>query len=230
MIRCPGCGNAMQRLTVDGVLGRQIDVDLCMQCRAFWFDPYETLHLTPASTLKIFSLIADKSGDARPSSFPNDCYCPKCGARLQLTHDRQRNTVFQYWRCDREHGRFTPFVDFLREKDFIRPLSPEQLAELRANVQVVNCSNCGAAIDLAHDSVCSHCVSPISVLDVKKMVELAKGVPSPQPSAQRVPQPATDEAHIHALLMSQSIRDSSSLNLIDEGLQAISGWLSNLLE
>jgi len=219
MIRCPGCGNAMQRLTVEGVLGRQIDVDLCMQCRAFWFDPYETLHLTPASTLKIFSIIAEKSGDAT-SSFPTECYCPKCGARLHLAHDRQRNTPFQYWRCEREHGRFTPFVDFLREKDFIRPLSPEQLAELRANVQVVNCSNCGAAIDLAHDSVCSHCGSPISVIDVKKMVELAKGVATPQAAAAPPP----------IVFFPQARDDRASFNLVDEGLRAISGWLANLLD
>jgi len=30
--------------------------------------------------------------------------------------------------------------DFLREKDFIHPLSPQQINELRKNIQIVKCS------------------------------------------------------------------------------------------
>jgi len=226
-IPCPGCGSAMQRVTVDAVLGRTVDVDLCMRCRAFWFDPFETMHLTPASTLKLFSMIADGSGNAAPSSFPKECYCPKCGSRLSLAHDRQRNTPFQYWRCDREHGRFTPFIDFLREKDYIRPLSGAQLEQLRQNVQVVNCSNCGASIDLTRDSICSHCGSPISVLDVKKMVELAKGVDTPGVVP---PHELThDDGPVRVVVLSQP-RSDTPFNLVELGLQAVAGWLTNFLD
>src|SRR6266508_6698719 len=56
---CPGCKTVMQRLTVEAVLGAKLDVDVCTQCRAFWFEPFETLHLTPASTLRLFKLIAE---------------------------------------------------------------------------------------------------------------------------------------------------------------------------
>ena len=86
-----------------------------------------------------------------------------------MTNDRQRNTPFRYRRCAREHGRLITFFDFLREKDFVRPLSPQQLAELRANVKMVNCSNCGAPIDLVNASECAHCGTPISMLDVKQI-------------------------------------------------------------
>ena len=61
----------------------------------------------------------------------------------------QRSTRFEYFRCPHDHGRLTTFFDFLKEKDFVRPLTPPQIAELRKNIQVVNCSNCGAPIDLA---------------------------------------------------------------------------------
>jgi len=40
------------------------------------------------------------------------------------------------------------------------------LAELRQHLQSVNCSNCGAPIDLAKATVCAHCGSPLSILDV----------------------------------------------------------------
>ena len=76
--------------------------------------------------------------------------CARCDLRLIDTHDRQRDTPFRYWRCGRRHGRFITFFDFLREKDFVRPLTPAQVAELRAQVRSVNCSNCGAPIDLQH--------------------------------------------------------------------------------
>src|SRR5204863_2559634 len=75
------------------------------------------------------------------------------------------------WRCDSGHGHLMTFVDFLREKDFVRPLTPPQLDELRQNVRTINCSNCGAAIDLAKDSVCAHCGSAVSMLDVKQMAQ-----------------------------------------------------------
>ena len=61
----------------------------------------------------------------------------------------QRNTRFEYLRCPNGHGRLTTFVEFLKEKDFIRPLSARQIAELRESLQTINCSSCGAAVDLA---------------------------------------------------------------------------------
>src|SRR6266568_862398 len=176
---CPGCKTAMQRLTLDAVLGGQVDIDVCTQCRAFWFEPFETLHLRPASTLKLFSLIAHPNAAA--TAFPTTSHCPQCGAQLRLTHDRQRNTPFTYWRCDAGHGRFTPFIDFLREKDFIKPLSPQQIAELRQSVQTIHCGNCGAAIDLAHDSTCGHCGAALSMLDLSKVTRLPAEPPPPPP-------------------------------------------------
>jgi hypothetical protein len=56
-------------------------------------------------------------------------------------------------------------VDFLREKDFVRPLSPAEVADLRRRVQMVRCASCGAPVDLTKASVCEHCRTPISLLD-----------------------------------------------------------------
>jgi Transcription factor zinc-finger len=165
---CPGCAGEMARITLGGRLGTSVDVDACTACHAFWFDEFESLRLAPASILKLFDLISEHDDAAEWPA--RSLSCPRCLAPLSLTHDRQNTTKFEYWRCEKEHGRFITFLNFLREKDFVRPPSPRQLAELRASVQTINCANCGGPIDLASDSVCRHCGSPLTILDVKQMM------------------------------------------------------------
>jgi hypothetical protein len=131
--------------TFEARLGRSVAIDLCLECQLFWFDRGESIQLSPASTLKLFRLIGEPGAKGRRPS-PSEMPCPRCGGRLGLAHDRQRNTSFQYWRCPAGHGRLTGFFDFLREKDFIRPLSREQVEKLRRSVDSVNCSNCGAPV------------------------------------------------------------------------------------
>ena len=168
--------------TLDGHLAIPVAIDACDACQAFWFDTNESPRLSPASTLKLFSVIADAS-PKRSGSIGRVLKCPRCSSRLLDTQDMQRNTRFSYHRCPHGHGRFTTFFNFLREKDFIRPLSPEQLDELRRNMQAVNCSNCGAAVDLARGSSCAHCGSPLSILDMRqaeKVVEQLRKASEPR--------------------------------------------------
>lgn len=154
-----------------GHLGRTIDVDLCLACHVLWFDQRESLQLTPGGTLQLFRLIGEQTARER-QPLAAVTKCPRCASQLVVTHDRQRNVGFQYRRCPHGHGRLTTFFDFLREKNFVRPVSPAQLAELRRQVPSVNCSNCGAPIDLAKHSTCGHCGSPLSILDLKAAGEL----------------------------------------------------------
>ena len=65
----------------------------------------------------------------------------------------------------RGHGRYTPFAQFLLEKNFVRPLPPAEIDRLRRTVGTIRCSGCGAAIDLATDTACRYCRAPVSVLD-----------------------------------------------------------------
>ncbi|MEO8681259.1 MAG: zinc ribbon domain-containing protein [Vicinamibacterales bacterium] len=168
---CATCGKGMTTEVFEGHQSLSVEIDYCLDCQAFWFDHFENLQLAPRATLKLFRLIGEASEKARPRPWP-DGACPRCGIRLLKTHDLQRNTPFVYWRCARRHGRQISFYDFLREKDFIRPLPPEQLEELRRQLASINCSNCGAPIDLARDSVCSHCGSPLSILDTSQAGKL----------------------------------------------------------
>jgi DNA-directed RNA polymerase subunit RPC12/RpoP len=158
----------MANLVLEGRMDTTLDIDVCAGCRVIWFDRFEDLRLAPASTLKLFGVIGESSETAA-APLPRVLRCPRCRAQLLLTHDLQGSTRFQYWRCDASHGRLITFIDFLREKEFVRPLTPQQLDELRQNVQTINCSNCGAAVDLAKDSVCAHCGSAVSMLDLKQM-------------------------------------------------------------
>jgi len=77
----------------------------------------------------------------------------------------QRSTHFSYYRCTWGHGRLTPFFQFLREKNFVRPVTGAELAVLKARLRTVQCSNCGAPVDLEHDTACPYCRSPIAILD-----------------------------------------------------------------
>jgi hypothetical protein len=157
----------MEALSLEGHLGTTVAIDVCHGCQAFWFDAHESLQLSPGSTLRLFEMIGNESSHAR-TPLSSVLRCPRCRMRLLLTNDQQRNTAFQYWRCNREEGRFITFFNFLREKNFIRPLSAQQLEELRRNVQSVNCSNCGGPVDLAKQSVCSHCGTPLSMFDLNQ--------------------------------------------------------------
>ncbi len=91
---------------------------------------------------------------------------------------------FIYWGCEKDRGRFIGFFDFLKEKNFIHALSPQEIQQLKQNVLSVNCCNCGAAIDLQTNSVCPYCHSPISMLDMKQqqqMLTQLKEAAAPRP-------------------------------------------------
>lgn len=157
--------------TLDGHLGRAVEVDLCEPCQSLWFDGKETLQLTPGSTLELFRAIGEHVRKPRLQD-AELVRCPRCQSRLRRTQDLQRATRFEYFRCPNDHGRLIAFFDFLKEKDFIRPLTPQQIGELRKNVKNINCSNCGGPIDLAKGSACAHCGSPLSMLDMDQAERL----------------------------------------------------------
>jgi hypothetical protein len=143
----------------------------------------------------------------------------------------QHTTRFQYWQCPQNHGHFITFLEFLREKDFIRPLTPQQIAELRQNVQTVNCSNCGGPIDLARESVCPHCGSALSMLDMKQMQQMVAHLKeAEQPRAIDPTLPLAlervkldTESHFAAI----TPHGGSSQSLVEAGLRLVARWLKD---
>jgi hypothetical protein len=184
----------MRALSLEGHLGRTVAVDICDSCQALWFDKYESLQLSASSVLQLFRVIGQASG-VKPG-FSGLAKCPRCERRLRAMHDMQRSARFEYRGCPENHGRLITFFNFLREKNFIKPLSPAQIEDLRRKVQTINCSNCGAAVDLARGIACSHCGSPLSMLDLNQaedlIVKLRQAGSGPQPveRAPLVPQAA----------------------------------------
>lgn len=162
---CPNCRAEMRLLTLDGHYGRPVAIDLCPACQAFWFDGLESVQLDPASVLELFRVVGEAAGGGR-APLSDSARCPRCSVQLVRTFDQQRQSRFEYRRCPAGHGRLTSFFNFLKEKDFIKPLTAAQIEELRRNLRSVNCSNCGAPVDLAQGTACTHCASPLSMLDV----------------------------------------------------------------
>jgi hypothetical protein len=172
-MQCPGCGETTSTVLLKDRSDADMEVDVCKGCRAFWFDQYESIRLTPGATLKLFDIMSETGGADRALREPMKC--PRCHSGLTHAHDLQmKATPFEYWRCPHGDGHFITYLQFLKEKDFIRPLTPAQLAALRQNVQTINCANCGGPIDLAKQTVCPHCGSPLTMLDLKQIAAHVK--------------------------------------------------------
>jgi hypothetical protein len=225
----------MQEERFDGQLGRTVVIDICHACQSFWFDTRESVALTPGSTLALFRIIGEKL--TRPGSTNADlAKCPRCKGRLRRTRDMQRATRFEYLNCPNGHGRLTSFFDFLREKDFIRPLTAQQIAELRHNVGSVNCANCGSPVDLSKGASCSHCATPLSMLDMKQAERLVSQL---QKAEERANQPIDPTLPLELLRVKREterafegipdrelwFKDVTSTDLVGAGLTTIVRWL-----
>jgi hypothetical protein len=181
--------------------------------------------------------IGEHSSPGKPS-LPDPLRCPRCATTLRLAHNMQRNMPFTYWQCGNEDGHFIGFFEFLKEKNFIHPLSAEQIKELRQNVQFVNCSNCGASINLESNSACSYCHAPISMLDMKqpqRMLDQLKQAAEPRPMDPALPLKLASaklelETSLHDFDRSPEWwSDARSSSLVQAGLNAVTRWLTEKL-
>jgi hypothetical protein len=236
-MKCPGCASEMTAMTLEARLGGQVSLNVCATCQAFWFDHFESLKLSAGSTLKLMKFIGEHSSSTKPA-LPNPLRCPRCATALHLSHDMQRNMPFTYWRCSSDDGHFISFFEFLKEKNFIHPLSPEQIKELRQNVQSVTCSSCGASIDLASNSVCPFCHAPISMLDMKqpqRLLDQLKQAAEPKPLDPMLPMKlASAKLGLETSLAdydrgTEWWSDASCIGLVGAGLTVVARWLSDKL-
>ena len=234
-MKCSNCAAPMTDWTLGGNLGRQITIDVCAPCQAFWFDQHKDLQLSPGSTLELMKYIGEHSSASKPA-LSQALACPRCGAGLTLAHNIARNVRFTYWQCPNQHGHFIAFFEFLKEKNFIHPLSPIEIQQLRASVQTVNCSSCGASIDLQHNSVCPFCHSPIAILDLKQqqqMLAQLKEAAAPKPVDPTLPmQLVLAKQRVSALFPEHDAQwydDARSGDLVQAGLNTVARWLANLV-
>ena len=212
-------------------------IDRCDDCQVLWFDPMESPQLSPKATLELFRDINAARPEVR-RTLAQSMHCPRCDSLLALTQDLQHTTRFSYYRCLRGHGRLTPFFQFLREKNFIRPIPPEELERLKSLVKIVRCSSCGAPIDLTKSTACEFCRAPISILDpeaaslaVRELarIETPAGAAPPPTDAERAAAGVLATIQFdRALAREQAQRpDGFAIDLVAVGLSALAGFLSS---
>lgn len=165
--RCSNCSALMSLYNLPGHYGQSIDLDVCLDCNAIWFDQWESSRLSPDGVVALFQLIHQRGGtsSAAGAKLGTGLRCVSCGDGMKLTNDRVKNTRFVYQACRHGHGRFTTFYNFLSEKQFVRELTPAERNKLCATVKQVKCSGCGAPVDLSKSDACEYCRAPVSVFD-----------------------------------------------------------------
>jgi hypothetical protein len=211
-------------------LGREplspLTLDACDNCQALWLDATESQQMTPGALIEVFRAIGTSHPESR-APFQAVLPCPRCTTPLSLTRDVRKTTRFTYYRCRRGHGRFTPYAQFLREKDFIRPLEPTEVARLRASVTTVRCVSCGGPVVLDRSAVCPYCGAPVMLLEpdavAKALAQLACA------EARRTEQkPLTGDAVIAIANVERALarnrrefEGESGIDLIAAGLDAL---------
>ena len=120
----------MSLYSLPGHYGRPVEIDVCLDCNAIWFDHGESTQLSPDGTVALFQLINERGGTAAnaASKFGEGLRCITCGTGMRLTNDRVKNTRFAYKSCPNGHGRLTTFYNFLAEKQFVRELTQAERA------------------------------------------------------------------------------------------------------
>ncbi|WP_420851691.1 hypothetical protein [Propionivibrio soli] len=177
----------MTRLELPQKINGQVALDLCFPCQALWFDRFESVQISPGGIVDLFKLIHEHRDDPRTSQSAV-LTCPRCHDRLVSGLDVARGGRFTYHRCLQGHGRFTTFGQFMIEKGFVRQLAPAEIKTLAARVETIRCTGCGAPLDIRTQSACSHCGSPIAILDPDAVDKaLADYQQKEQKSAQRDP-------------------------------------------
>ncbi|HYL61073.1 MAG TPA: hypothetical protein VE077_00505 [Candidatus Methylomirabilis sp.] len=221
--------------TLGGRLGDQLTIDVCTPCQALWFDQHKDLQLSPGSTLQLMKHIGEHSSSTKPA-LAQALPCPRCGTALTLAHNMARNIRFVYWLCPNQHGHFMGFFEFLKEKNFIHPLTPAEIQHLRESVQTVNCSSCGASINLQANSSCPFCHSPVSMLDLKeqqRMLAELQAAAAPKPVDPTLPlKLALAKEQTSALFQEHDAQwweDARSGDLVQAGLNAVARWISHLV-
>lgn len=202
-MNCPNCTTEMDLQALEGTYGPDVEVDVCFACHVLWLDGRESLQLSPKGTLDLFRALNDHRDDPR-HSLRESTMCPRCDARLVLMHDIGKGGRFSYYRCA-SHGRLTPFSEFLKEKQFVRSLSPVEQERLKAEVKQVQCSSCGAPVELSRGFACAHCGSALTVLDSDAVSRTLKELDQAD-AARKAVTPEVAEARARALAAMENLR------------------------
>ena len=165
---CPQCQSRMQPLALEGHYGQTVQADLCPACHLVWFDAFESVRLSGLGWVSLLRHMqaagAQKTGVLAPK-----LNCPRCAGALTPVHNLTRFGRFAALECARQHGHLQTFSLLLAERGLVRPLSTQDLKTLASERRSPCCLNCGAAITPG-DERCSHCDSPLVVIDMPRLM------------------------------------------------------------
>jgi hypothetical protein len=208
---------------------RLVTLDICHGCAALWFDGLESIALSPGAVLRLFVVMNERQPDRRrPLGHPLPC--PRCRRSLAPTADMQRSTRFRYWRCPAEHGRFITFFEFLREKNFVRPLSAAEVEQLRQHVRTVSCSGCGAPVDVTAGAACPFCRSPLSMLDARQIEKVVEDLKREDARRQQAKETGLDRALAARLMEDRAAVQRSFARLGDYSFGVETAGAGGLVE
>lgn len=87
----------------------------------------------------------------------------------------------------------------------MRALTPAEQRRLSAEIKQVQCSSCGAPVDLTKGFECAHCGSPLTVLDPEAVSRTLKELDEAD-AARKTLDPAAAEARARALVAMENLR------------------------
>lgn len=164
---CGNCREPMRRLMLPGHYGRRVEIDLCEGCHLVWFDSTETARLTGPALLELIATMAHAQRLPHVT-LRADARCTRCSSALKTVHNQSRWGRSLHLECQRGHGAYQSFAQFLQEKGLLRPMSRIDRAAVLERDGRLFCVNCGAAIG-ADEAHCSHCRSVPSLVDVARL-------------------------------------------------------------
>ena len=135
-IACPNCRQPMPFRDLERNDRGTVRVDLCFQCAGIWFDKLGSVQLAPSGVIELFKEIHAQQKSS-PQPVAPHLSCPRCEGPLELGYDLVKTGRFSDFRCLRGDGRFTPFMQFLREKQFVRDLTQAELQKIRTQVRQI---------------------------------------------------------------------------------------------
>ena len=182
----------MAAYRVAGHNGVEIELDLCHACHGIWFDGNENLRMSPQGVIDLFGDLHQHRDDPH-APLAQTMHCPRCRRTLVQGVDVVKSGRYFTHRCPERHGRFTTFSSFMIEKGFVRQLTRPEIENLAERVKVIECTSCGAPVDLRKEHACSYCRAALSLLDPQAVEKALSNLGRKQERAEEGPR-ATDLA------------------------------------
>ena len=162
------CSNAMEAHTLEGNIGRAVEIDLCEPCQSLWLDAQENLRLTPGATLVLFRVIGEHVAKPGASNSPASV---RAVAHRYAALRICSATRFDNHRCPNNHGRLITFL-FPEREGFCQAADTKAgrgTAQEHSNGELFELR---VPVHLAKGSDCAHCGSPLSMLDMDHAEQL----------------------------------------------------------